>query len=300
MMRLTGVELTESPDGQVRDTIALMGMMAVQDIQDPWIQSLARQLWSKSAGIRKRYIQLAWEYVHNRVTFTQDERIKRGLPLPLDLSSRVVEILTRPKDLVRANQPIGDCDDFTMLLATLLLAKGITVRFVTVAAEPGDDTFSHVYLVAYLDGQRIPLDASHGKVPGWEYQRGSRYQEWELPKEGMGMLVNVIDQVPVELSGVVDGDTGSGATGGSGSGWISVINNAINSASTILGAHFGQPQQPGTVITGPGGTRIATTGTGVPIGYGYGADGGVSQTSMILLAAGVGLMMIFAMKGKGN
>jgi hypothetical protein len=71
-----------------------------------------------------------------------------------------------------------------MLIAALLTAKNIRCRFVTVAADPSDgyQSFSHVYVAAYAEGRRMPLDASHGSWPGWEVplKAVGRIREWPV------------------------------------------------------------------------------------------------------------------------
>ena len=90
----------------------------------------------------------------------------------------LIEFIVRPVDrcgYIDQGIAIGDCDDFSMALAALLATQGISTKFCTVAAdERAPDQFSHVYCVAYLDGERSPLDASHGKRLGWGLG-------WEVP-----------------------------------------------------------------------------------------------------------------------
>ena len=85
---------------------------------------------------------------------------------------------------------IGDCDDFSMYLAALLTANGIACSFITVAADGhAPDQYSHVYVVAYPDGERVACDASHGKYPGWEVPNAfGKIREWECADNGGGWL----------------------------------------------------------------------------------------------------------------
>jgi hypothetical protein len=78
--------------------------------------------------------------------------------------------LISPEVLVRMKAPEGDCAIFSECVAAFLTVFGIPYEFVTVAVNPNEpDVFSHVYLYAVLpDGTRLPLDASHGKYPGWQ------------------------------------------------------------------------------------------------------------------------------------
>lgn len=61
----------------------------------------------------------------------------------------------------------GDCDDKSVLLATLLRSIGYDAAFiVTGYTMPG--TFEHVYVGVNLDGQLIPLDTTEPMPMGWE------------------------------------------------------------------------------------------------------------------------------------
>jgi hypothetical protein len=79
--------------------------------------------------------------------------------------------------------PSEDCDGFTMLTAALLTILGVRVLIATVATEPDDPSrWSHVFLVAIVNGQVKPLDTSHGTAPGWMVPRSriNRWQTWTL------------------------------------------------------------------------------------------------------------------------
>lgn len=55
-------------------------------------------------------------------------------------------------------QGAGDCDDKSILLASLLLSIGHTPRFIAVAFEP--DVFSHVWVQDYLGGVWVDLETT--------------------------------------------------------------------------------------------------------------------------------------------
>jgi len=91
--------------------------------------------------------------------------------------------LISPEVLVRMAKPEGDCAIFSECVAAFLTVFGIPYEFVTAAVNPSEpEVFSHVYLYAVLpDGSRLPLDASHGKYPGWQVPSAhvSRRQVWD-------------------------------------------------------------------------------------------------------------------------
>jgi hypothetical protein len=177
-------ELGDFPDGQVVATMRRMGELASEDASNPIFQAFAARTF---AGIdpsdKDAIIDRAFERVRGAIRFQNDEVSGAGLGdvAPSDL----VEFIVRPVDMCRyidSGIAIGDCDDFSMVLSALLATQGIPSKFCTVAAdERAPDQFSHVYCVAYPDGERIPLDANHGDYPGWEVdqeRRVGRKQEW--------------------------------------------------------------------------------------------------------------------------
>ena len=134
--------------------------------------------------------------VKHAIQFARDEpRLFRvGEPDALDM-------LIAPAVLVRMAQPREDCDGFTMLICALLKCVGVNSVIVTIAADPADPTrWSHVFPIAVMpSGSLIPLDASHGKMPGWMVPREHifRWQGYALdgspvdvpipPKHGAGL-----------------------------------------------------------------------------------------------------------------
>lgn len=65
----------------------------------------------------------------------------------------------------------GDCDDFTILLAGMLLSIGHHVRLKSVELREEPGGFSHIYAEVLLDRHWRPLDASSSRIPGWEVAR---------------------------------------------------------------------------------------------------------------------------------
>jgi len=75
-----------------------------------------------------------------------------------------VETLATP-DKTLAMQ-VGDCDDQTVLLATMLEAVGYPTRFVVAGYnEPG--IFEHVYMQALVNDQWLSMDPTELEVLGW-------------------------------------------------------------------------------------------------------------------------------------
>lgn len=79
------------------------------------------------------------------------------------LASNDVREVRDPHDLETVQSPqvtaqilIGDCDDKVVLLAALLRTLGRSIRYVTLARQPG--RYSHVYLEVLFRGRWIALD----------------------------------------------------------------------------------------------------------------------------------------------
>lgn len=177
-------------DGQTADVISLMARYAVEDSTSPVIrqQAAAIRELAMANGIPPH--EAAWHWVHGRLQFVRDEHT--SLPVHgvegLGTGDVIVETLIRPADMAALpdGARVGDCDDYSMYLASLLLALGYRPSYATVAADRQSDDYSHVYVVIRDgSGRRVPLDASHGTHPGWEAPeagRTAKYREW--PVEG--------------------------------------------------------------------------------------------------------------------
>lgn len=179
--RMRAIELGNMPDEQVANTISVMSKRAAEDARNPEFQAHAAGVFggAPTSEVLKR----AFDHVRGAIQFHRDDVVGAGLgdAMPDDL----VEFIIRPVDMARyvdQGVAIGDCDDFSMYLAALLKTQGVDCKFCTVAADAGaPDQFSHVYVVAYVDGERVPMDASHGQYPGWEVpNRFEKRTEWKI------------------------------------------------------------------------------------------------------------------------
>lgn len=98
-----------------------------------------------------------------------------------------LQLLIRPDVLLGMRTPSGDCAVFTPLICAMLGALEIKYEIITLACDPRQpEVFSHVFARAVTnDGHYIPLDASHGRYPGWEVPREHqiRRQVWSSDGE---------------------------------------------------------------------------------------------------------------------
>lgn len=198
-VRASDSYLPDDPDGQVAGTIALMKRYVLEDSAHPAVVRDMREALGTDNPVElseRERAERIWAYVKGRVSFAQDSGIANMAGLDNVPNAPVVEVLIRPRDLAvmcenGGCQRIGDCDDFSMYTAALLAAAGVKSSFVTVASDRAEpDRFSHVYVAAYPDGERLPLDASHGVYPGWETGDVTRMQEW--PVSGASDVVGLL------------------------------------------------------------------------------------------------------------
>lgn len=177
-------DLGDEPGEQVRRTLELMRERVAEDADSPemrdWVYS---QFDVPMYGGQKRAAENVWAHTKNAIKFQRDEKTGGGVGGFGE--DEVVETIIRPVDMkrfVESGVAVGDCDDFSMYEACVLKVLGIPCEFVTVAADGRvPDQFSHVYVVAYPDGQRIALDASHGEYAGWEVgNEFGKYQAWPV------------------------------------------------------------------------------------------------------------------------
>ena len=75
-----------------------------------------------------------------------------------------IETLSTPMTTLEGR--LGDCDDQTVLLASLLESVGYPTRFVIEGyTTPGE--YEHVYMQALVFGQFISMDPTEQKYMGW-------------------------------------------------------------------------------------------------------------------------------------
>jgi hypothetical protein len=186
----------DDPDEQVAETIGLMQRYVREDTGTPEVLSAAEE----AAPPGDDPLDGVFRYVKGLIRFQADETT--AAPLQSRLAKMglgeypVVEVLIRPRDMVTWRRDtgqgqVGDCDDYAMLTAALLIARGVDASFVTVAADPREPgQYSHVYVAAYPPGGgRVAMDTSHGEQPGWEVANVTRRREWPIRSGFRGLLL---------------------------------------------------------------------------------------------------------------
>jgi transglutaminase-like putative cysteine protease len=186
------------------DTIDQMIVLVQENVNSPYIQSALQSIKGNLGrqtrpGVTPTTLDLAraiWWYVKSKIRFvTDEETLIRVLQLYPDYNSLGTgkELLLSPSFVLQMKDPIGDCDDFSMLIATLLIAAGVQgVYFCTVAGDRNDpDAFTHVYVnVELYNGTMFPLDASHGNYPGWETKSIFKGANWSVDGQGKQVTID--------------------------------------------------------------------------------------------------------------
>ena len=146
---------------------------------------------------------------------------------------------------------MGDCDDFSMLLASMLVGSGlpVDVYFTTVAVDDAEpNRWSHVFVKTVFeddqgnhrtDNQKNKrqekvycLDGSHGAYPGWTTEGIHRLKDWPV-SEGKSMRAYTRDELTV-LGHERLGYSGLGDEGdGLGIPWGDFIGRGIDTGLNI-------------------------------------------------------------------
>lgn len=118
--------------------------MVWKSISDPTMVKLAREItYSAPARDGEAEAKAIYNAVRERVRYAGDVA-------PVVLPDGSVEAIDLYQSAARTWEfKGGDCDDHSILIATLLSLNGITARLRVTAARPGED-WSHIYVVAAL------------------------------------------------------------------------------------------------------------------------------------------------------
>jgi len=219
-------------DVSTAQTVALMADAVRRADRSPVIAHAARLIADRlpARPAPAAIAAAVFGFVRSRVRFVEDAELVRACWPGQPASS---EVLIEPARLLTMSQPAGDCDDFSMVVCSLLRALGVDCELVTVAADPEQpQRWSHVYVYALLPEGRLALDASHGSHPGWEAPRVFRRETWPLAPPA-----NTLH--------------GLGAVG-----WGNILNRAVDSSLDVFEARYGGPRPGLYSQTGPDGSSV--------------------------------------------
>ena len=171
----------DDTDQATRQTIQKMCELIRESVSDPEIQKIAAYIKDRFAQGSDDPAMICWAvfwWMKHSIKFRSDEATMFRVG-----EQNQQDLLISPAVLVRMKDPSEDCDGFSMLAAALLTALDVSVLIATVAADLDDPRrWSHVFLVAIVNGRTLPLDTSHGSAPGWMVPaaRINRWQTWKL------------------------------------------------------------------------------------------------------------------------
>lgn len=148
-------------------TVEIMKQVARERSRHPVVRVLAHQILTYYNILDHHYIDEAkaiTQYVKNKVRYVRDIRGVETLTDPLTLI-----------DQIKRGAAQGDCDDISLLIATLLLSIGHLPFFRIVKYRGRSGPFNHIYVVVREKNPgmkkpvRIVLDGiMKDKSIGWE------------------------------------------------------------------------------------------------------------------------------------
>ncbi len=287
VVRYSVESLPEDPDEATRRTIERMSELAIDDAASSLVLGVARALRNQHASHGNvEYTEAVFRFVRGRLRFVRDEIAAAPVR---ELDAATAEVLVRPVDVLRMPASVGDCDDYSMLVASLLLAGGVACAYVTVAADPSaPDRYSHVYVIAEVaPGQWQSLDASHGSYAGWEVpNRFAKRRVWSIG----GMNRRLSNVAGLGFSAAVDPAP---------QWWQGLITGGLD----IAKSRFGVPP-PGYYSRDAAGNVVSRSGPGIypiPGGVDIGLTsatgiGGLGMGALLLVAGGVLVVVMLAKK----
>lgn len=173
-------------DVSTRDTIRVMQRLAHTYSRDRLVIAAVSQALSAGEANSQRDVACAIFYwVRANVRFVEDETLLYE-QLGVGAEDLDKELLIVPPLLLSMPNPQGDCDDFSLLIAAMLLCAGQRPYFVTVAADPLEpQKFSHIYICVELadENDHLCLDAGNRLAmvsPGWESGKVTRKAIWAV------------------------------------------------------------------------------------------------------------------------
>lgn len=135
----------------ILETLGQMRSMVKQCRTDPTIRQAATNLiFLTPEKDQASEAEAIFNWVRDNVRYVRDVHDVETLSTPMiTLSGRV-----------------GDCDDQTVLLASMLEAVGYPTRFV-IEGYHSADSYEHVYLETLINGYWVGMDPTENNPMGW-------------------------------------------------------------------------------------------------------------------------------------
>jgi len=161
----------------VLQTLERMRLMVHDDLGSPWIQWALRQVLQGATPSPEARIGAIYQWVMGSMHYIIDGE---GTDSVLAAEEEIRSPNYLLDAIYQSGIAEGDCDDFVILLAALLLSAGTRVRWIVTSARD-DGEFDHVFLQAWTGTGWLTLDGIHGAP-----------LDWHVPTEGITNL-QVID-----------------------------------------------------------------------------------------------------------
>jgi hypothetical protein len=184
-----------SGDAGVAQTIRAMRRLIDLGKKNPRVHETAARI-IRSAGVPAfdwmGEVTAVYNWVLANIRFTRDVYGK--------------ETLHSADEILRLQ--IGDCDDFTILLCSLLGTIGHKTRILTISKPEDERNFSHVFPQVFVNGQWVTIDAARrGAAIGRNPERTDRVRVWDTASdnfvdvEGLSGLGGAAGRAPNALPG---------------------------------------------------------------------------------------------------
>lgn len=133
-----------------RQTLNIMRSLTLAGKKSPLVRQRAVML-TQGLGQKDYYgeIKALYRFVRDQIRYVKDVR-------DVETLHSAAVVLTNKQ---------GDCDDKSLLLASLLESLGHRTRFVAVGFRP--QQFNHVYVEVYYNGNWVPLETTENVDIGW-------------------------------------------------------------------------------------------------------------------------------------
>lgn len=169
-MNLPGIHVSEFQADALDDNLATAQTIQIMcahiraAVQDPVVQATALSIPLPLNPTRQQIAERVWQWCKQNIRFVLDEVQLAAIGKPDER-----ELLISPSVMVRTPDKKGDCDCFVMSACALLACLGVPPLVATFKCDRGDlKRWSHICAAGVMeDGSIFPVDASHGKYPGW-------------------------------------------------------------------------------------------------------------------------------------
>lgn len=148
------------------DRIKHLRALAISGAADPTLRMMTARLLARKCGAQwciperdyPKEIRAVFSAVRQHVRYTRD--------------TEHADLYQHPLRTLQSGA--GDCDDFSSLLAAMLLSIGYPVHYRVIRSEGARD-WNHIYVMVGLPPQKperwVALDATVAMPPGWQSPR---------------------------------------------------------------------------------------------------------------------------------